>query len=475
MNDLFWQKLIALKQFSELEFPYALFLTEVESIRVKHALRFVPKKRLVVLADWQDKKVIVKFFISSAAKRHFEREKNNLLQLQRAKIDVPQLLYAGQITNQNIYYLVLEYLEHTTSLNENDLENEQVLQQICRVLTKLHQQQYLHLDLHLNNFLIEQQNIYLIDCGAIKKNYFRLSLSLAQRLKNLALFAAQFKDNTIKQEILKHYLLINLQQVNQAIAQQFNFYIGYWQRKREKNYLKKIFRNSTAYFAQKKWNHYLVCKRAYVATLTHFFANPEQYLQEKKISLLKDGNSSTVLKFHVEQFSIVVKRYNIKNFIHGLRRSIQTTRARKSWYYSHLLLMHDIPVPEPIAIYEQRFFIFSHTSYFLMQDIPGVPLLHYLLDEKQTLEQKQHIISEMKNLFAKLAQLNISHGDTKAMNYLVHENKVYLIDLDGMRQFHSREKFIAAYQADQRRFLKDWQQHPDIWPLFIDFFNVNKN
>lgn len=470
MNELFWQKLKAEKQFTTIEFPYALFLSEVESIRVKQTLRFVPETRLVVLADWQDKKVIVKFFISTlSAKRHFNREKNNILQLQQAKIDTPAVLFAGQIPETDIYFLVLDYLEHAVSLDK-ELDQKR-LSAVCRILTKLHHHHYLHLDLHLDNFLIQEQKIYLIDFAQVKKNRFNLPLTLAQKLKNLALFAIQFKGPLLQQKILAEYLLQNALQEHKTILYQYQQYLQFWQRTREEHYLKKIFRSSTQFFAEKTAHHYFVCYRDYLPALKHFFKNPEQYLQEKKNTILKAGNTSTVLKFHVEHFYIVVKRYNIKSFIHALKRALQTSRAHKSWYYSHLLMMHDIRVPQPIAVYEKRFFIFKSTSYFLMEEIQGEALLHYLLDPNKTLEQKQHIVSEMKSLFSKLKQLNISHGDTKPMNYMVRDNNVFIIDLDGMQQLHSEVAFLAAFKEDQQRFLRDWEQYPDIKPLFRDFFS----
>lgn len=475
MNDLFWQKVRAEKQFNVIDFPYALFISEVESIRVKKSLRFIPKKRLVVVADWQDKKVLVKFFISStSAKRHFEREKNNIEQLTKAKIDTPKLLFSGQVPNQNVYFLVLEYLDHSVSLNE-EFESADLLPKTCRVISKLHQHHYLHQDVHLDNFLVQEQKIYLIDFASIKKNYFGLPLSFSQKLKNLALFAAQFEDKAIQQKILFEYMLINCKQVDSSIKQRFQRYLQYWQQKRKRKYLKKIFRGSTVFYCEKNWSHYLVCKRSYVSALQHFFDDPKHYLKEKKVTILKDGNSSTILKFHVDQFTLVVKRYNIKDFIHGLKRAFQTTRAYKSWYYSHLLQINGIYTPEPIAFYEKRFFFFKGISYFLMEEIVGESLLHYLLDKNKTLEQKQQIVLKMKELFSQLHKLQIAHGDTKPMNYLVSNNNVFLIDLDGMQQFQNERKFKNALKQDQKRFLKDWKKYPELWPLFRDFFSDEIN
>ncbi|MDA3918382.1 MAG: hypothetical protein PF690_15610 [Deltaproteobacteria bacterium] len=74
----------------------------------------------------------------------------------------------------------------------------------------------------------------------------------------------------------------------------------------------------------------------------------------------------------------------------------------------------------------------------------------------------------MKNLksFYKLKSLKISHGDMKADNILIHDDKPFFIDLDSMK-WHKRElRFSHAWKKDMKRFMKNWKNSPEVAGLF---------
>ena len=51
----------------------------------------------------------------------------------------------------------------------------------------------------------------------------------------------------------------------------------------------------------------------------------------------------------------------------------------------------------------------------------------------------------------------ISHGDMKASNFLYWNNKVVVLDLDGMQRHQSQKVFKKAIRKDFDRFLKNWK------------------
>ena len=58
-------------------------------------------------------------------------------------------------------------------------------------------------------------------------------------------------------------------------------------------------------------------------------------------------------------------------------------------------------------------------------------------------------LEQIANLLQQLAAAGLVHGDTKATNFLIHNDRVHLIDLDGLRVGHYLD-------ADIRRFLDNF-------------------
>ena len=56
-----------------------------------------------------------------------------------------------------------------------------------------------------------------------------------------------------------------------------------------------------------------------------------------------------------------------------------------------------------------------------------------------------------------MIEYKISHGDMKASNFLYWNNKIVVLDLDGMRRHRSQRVFKKAIKKDFDRFLKNWK------------------
>ncbi|MBW1746795.1 MAG: hypothetical protein JRJ25_11240 [Deltaproteobacteria bacterium] len=92
-------------------------------------------------------------------------------------------------------------------------------------------------------------------------------------------------------------------------------------------------------------------------------ADPDSVIDSSR--LLKEGNSSTVALAEVNGKLLVIKRYNIKNFIHALKRYLRNTRAWTSWRNAHRLELLGIPTPKPIAFLERRWGPFRSVNLIL--------------------------------------------------------------------------------------------------------------
>jgi RIO-like serine/threonine protein kinase len=62
----------------------------------------------------------------------------------------------------------------------------------------------------------------------------------------------------------------------------------------------------------------------------------------------------------------------------------------------------------------------------------------------------------------------ISHGDFKAANFIVSGDKLFVIDLDGMRKHSFRWRFRKAFKRDCERLMKNWTDLPELDKMFCD-------
>ncbi len=60
----------------------------------------------------------------------------------------------------------------------------------------------------------------------------------------------------------------------------------------------------------------------------------------------------------------------------------------------------------------------------------------------------------------------LSHGDMKATNIIIHDNKPFLLDLDSMVARTSKNRFVRAWSKDMKRFMQNWQDLPETTQLF---------
>ena len=159
---------------------------------------------------------------------------------------------------------------------------------------------------------------------------------------------------------------------------------------------------------------------------------------------LKLGNSSTVVRCVIENQPYIVKRYNIKSWTHRVRRWIKR-RARNAWQNGHWLDFVGIDTAKPVALLEQRWGWFAGVSYLVMPDVGERDLAHTLAIQPGRFDD---LAPQTVSLLRKLKVAGLQHGDLKATNFMVSENRVLLIDYDALSE--------GSFESDRARFVKNW-------------------
>ena len=183
-------------------------------------LRVLPGQRYVAQAIWRGRPVLAKLLVGDKAARHFQRELTGARLLAEQGLSTPPLLADGLREGEG-GWLLFEYLDGAESLwdawrtvdNQALLSAEQqaVLADALVSIAQMHAQGLWQADLHLDNLLRHNSQLFVIDGGGVQVEVAGQPLSRAKVLENLGVFFAQLPAELTPfiEELLVHYLLAN--------------------------------------------------------------------------------------------------------------------------------------------------------------------------------------------------------------------------------------------------------------------------
>ena len=198
--------------------------------------------------------------------------------------------------------------------------------------------------------------------------------------------------------------------------------------------------------------------------LDHLITDPDRVI-ETEAHIIKHDRTTTVARIERNNFCWIIKRYNTKNLWHALRRMVRNSRAQNCWKMSKHFDQTGISIPRPVAYIEKRFGPFRGKSYFINEYVEAENIFTYITthpDPVVTKTTEQKVVE----LFEALRTTGINHGDMKATNLLVYNENLLVLDLDAAKMAKSGALFELGYKKDRFRFLKNWQNYPDLYKRF---------
>lgn len=443
-------------------------------VKCLRAVRVIKNRRSVYLARWNDKDVFVKlFFDRIRAKQHWQREKHGIETLAANGLLTPPLLYAGFLPDYKAHVLITKAIasaktmEHECNRAESIEENIGILREAIKALATQHEAGIVQDDIHLDNFLVADDKVYSIDASRIRQH--KGAIDKASSLINIGLFLGQFfpRFDQYVEQFFQHYASIRQWPVTADDLSLVKRHIDKTRKRRKKNFLRKIYREESVFGSLYGKNTNVVYNKGYSSEeFRKLFMEPASFFGSEQMNYLKRGNTATVAAANVDKTIVVVKRYNIKGLWHGIKRAFRRTRASISWENAHLLRFYGIDTPPPIAFAEKRIGPVKRTSYFISEYVDGPSCREYFKTDTISLRDKSRIASRIADILSTLARFRISHGDMKATNFIVANNRVYLVDLDAMREYRTDILFRRAYSRDIKRFFDNWANEYDIRKLF---------
>lgn len=439
---------------------------------IHNILRLLPGKRIVAVAECDDQEMLVKAYLGRTASRYAARESCGVEAIAKSSVSTPELFWRADLVDGKGEVLAFRYLRDAASLyqrwEEADSQEARtdILRMAVEAIGKLHNHGVIQQDLHLANFLLADDQLYTIDGGEVCRRSAS-PLSEEDGLKNLGLFFAQFypRHDHLAGIVLPAYEAIRRWDPDPARAKRLQLEIARRREVRKRDYIQKAFRDCTRFACQASLRRFQVCKRnACDDEVAAVLANPEAHMAGGKI--LKDGNTATVALVQLSDRSLVIKRYNIKNPWHGLRRAFRKSRAWISWSNAWCMEFFGIPALKPVAMIENRLGPLRGTAWLVTEYIEGPDALARLR-EKDPDDAPEALAS----ILCDLSRAQISHGDLKATNFLMAEEGPVIIDLDAMREYKNPEAFQRAFGKDLDRFMQNWEGCPDLIVRFDALLN----
>ena len=449
--------------------PFYLALSTGESLLIKRVFRFLPGRRLTALARRQDTPVVAKvFFRPGHWRRHLRREMQGIAALQSAAVPTPTVLQSIDGANGGAF--LLEYLDGgrtlldiaggQTSKTTDGRERVHAVRQAASLIGRCHRNGLWQQDAHLDNFMLHDGRLYLLDGAAVRRSAIRLKILFRFKARrNLALFFAQFPAfmDEVDSSSLSDLLAVYQAESGMGFLHaSFQKHVDAARRRRLRRYERKLFRSTSAHRAIRRRDGFLVYRRDLDSPGLHELAeNPDRAINEGRI--LKRGNTSTVAEVTLDGAAYVLKRYNIKNFRHGLRLLLRPSRARRSWRNGLLLGMLGIATPRPCLMLEQRrLWLLRRRAYLLCEKVEG-PTLESLIHENKASAAIDTALQQLKKVLAIFERHRISHGDMKASNFILSpDGGLHLLDLDAMTHHRTRHRHRRLLQKDHHRLLKNF-------------------
>lgn len=440
-------------------------------LTLESLLRVLPGQRYVGRAEWRGRPVLAKLLVGDKAARHFRRELEGARLLAEQGVSTPLLLADGLREGEG-GWLLFEYLDGAESLWDAwravepqallSADQQAVLADALISIAQMHAKGLWQADLHLDNLLRHNGQLFVVDGGGVQVEVAGQPLSRGKVLENLGVFFAQLPAELAPfiEELLVHYLLANGEHALplEALLKEVEK-VRQW---RVRDYLRKIARDCSLFSARIGAFGLRVVRRADEQVLEPLLN--ELDVRTEQGHIYKTGGAATVAQVQLQGRPLVVKRYNIKHFAHWLKRFWRPSRAWHSWREGHRLQVLGIATPQPLAVLERRWCWLRGRAYLITEYCGGEDIIARFQAYQQIAPPEDELLA-LDRLFAALLRERISHGDFKGHNLFWDNGRWSLIDLDAMQQHRSQRRFAKAYARDRARFLRNWPADSVLYQL----------
>lgn len=442
----------------EIALPFSLHLVDNIELLCEDILRILPGRRLVCRARQGDKPVLVKLFLGEDGQREAREDALGVKAMMAAGIVTPTLRLTSSVKDKGYPVLLFDFIAKARSFRQSWTESEgrqriELLEDLLRLVAKQHEAGLWQRDFHLNNFILDAQGrLYAIDGGdfIVGANALSKRVSVA----NLGVLFGHLPRRVLLDapQLLDAYLDQRGWEGSAQLLRQVSKSANAFRHRRARRISRKGFRNCSEFVVWKSRDLRICQRRDFSRSVL------EKWMQETALApgveeqVLKPGNSQTVWISRIGGREVVIKRYNLKNRLHALRRMFTRSRASRSWENALSLRAYHIATPQPLAMIEERRFGFRQRAWLLTARAAGIGANRYIPEHSD-----DQTLARLASVVRAFGENGLVHGDMKATNFMMTDEQVEVIDLDSLFHPLTAPVLRARVAKDLRRFLQNWE------------------
>jgi tRNA A-37 threonylcarbamoyl transferase component Bud32 len=184
-------------------------------------------------------------------------------------------------------------------------------------------------------------------------------------------------------------------------------------------------------------------------------------------TLVKDGDRTTIVRLDSDGRHYILKRSNLRGPLHTAIHACLRSRAQWSWINANRVIGAGLLTPQPFALLETRLGPFRARSFLLTEHIAGIAPGEWIERHAGDRGAIDDLASRFGEVWRALGRARLSHGDMKQSNFIIDpDDRIWLVDLDGMRRRRVPILFERARARDRERFLRNWKDQPEVEAAF---------
>ena len=363
--------------------------------------------------------------------------------------------------------LLLKEPKKTLSLNQKRL----LLTSLADISRKLHLSGINHRDFYLCHFHVKRdldfspENIFLIDLhraqirDAVPRRWstkdigglFHSAMDLSLSETDCYRFLEAYFNKSLRQILQEDRKFIN-----SARKRAFSMYMK--PKLNEISINPKIRETSSPEYIRgnERKVRWIARKDFFEKGLSEVMANVDEFISKGEEIKFERGNH--VVAVELKNFSIYIKKFQVKGLAHYLRKFFSSTRAITAWKASYWLNAAGIKTITPIAVIENYDSFTTRESYFISLKQSGERL-----DQVQITDGLERLIpNKMGALIKRLSWIGFNHGDAKGSNFFLDNNSLIVSDMDVCKRRYLEIILANKLAKDKQRILKSFEDHPKI-------------
>ncbi len=442
----------------DIALPFELRLADGQVMVCEQILRLLPGRRLVCRAGSEEGDVLLKLFLGEDGRKEAAEDASAIRAMMAADIATPALRGEAGVRDRPYRVLLFDFIPEARSFRQAWMaaageERRVLLEKLLRLVAAQHQAGLRQRDFHLNNFLVAPDGrLYAIDGGDFLVG--KAPVDKAAAIANLGFLFGHLPRRELHRSahVLQPYLEERGWSGEPGLLSRVSKAADAFRHRRARRISRKGYRNCSE-FLVRQWRGLRICQRRDLPVdVLDAWLESSGLAPREGEAILKPGNSQTVWRTRLGEDEVVVKRYNLKNLPHALRRALSRSRASRSWENAHRLRAYHIATPRPLAMIEERWGPFRRRAWLITDLARGVGANRYISQHPD-----EGSMRRLADTVAAFGENGLVHGDMKATNFIMSDDHVEVIDLDSMRRPCTGPARRAGIHRDRQRFLRNWE------------------